>query len=79
MCQILNLKEHEMNRLAAFMGHDIRIHREFYRMSDDTVHLAKISKLFLAFESGKISDYNGKSLDEINLDIDITNESEDDS
>lgn len=79
MCQILNLKEHEMDQLASFMGHDIRIHREFYRMSDDTVHLAKISKLLLAFESGKISDYKGKSLDEINLDIDITNESEDDS
>ncbi|ESO91856.1 hypothetical protein LOTGIDRAFT_163215 [Lottia gigantea] len=30
--QILSLKENEMDALAGFLGHDIRVHREFYRL-----------------------------------------------
>jgi len=31
MSQILHLKNNELDQLAQFMGHDIRIHREYYR------------------------------------------------
>ena len=37
MSQILNLKDHELDQLADFMGHDMKIHREFYRLPNDVV------------------------------------------
>ena len=41
--QILNLSNHELNQLATFMGHDIRVHREYYTLPESTIQLAKIS------------------------------------
>lgn len=66
MSQLFNLKENELDSLANFMGHDIKIHREFYRLPEKTMMLAKISKLLLAAEKGKLHIYKGKSLDDIN-------------
>lgn len=66
--QILNLKDNELDVLANFMGHDIRVHREFYRLPENTVQVAKVSKILLAMEKGA-SQYKGKSLDEIDIDL----------
>ena len=68
MSQILNLKDHELDALADFLGHDIRVHRQFYRLSEDTVQVAKISKLLLELESGRLVRHKGKTLDEIQVD-----------
>ena len=70
MAQVLSLKEHEMESLATFMGHDITVHRQFYRMPLDVMQVARISKIFLAAEQGKISHYAGKALDDIQVDPD---------
>ncbi|KAK0146646.1 hypothetical protein N1851_014043 [Merluccius polli] len=51
-----------MDQLANFLGHDIRIHREFYRLPDKTLQLAKISKVLLALESGRLAEFHGKNL-----------------
>lgn len=67
LCQIMNLKDHELDQVAKFMGHDIRVHRDYYRLTENTIQLAKISKILLAIELGT-SVYQGKSLDEIDLD-----------
>nr|XP_043879455.1 uncharacterized protein LOC122767933 isoform X2 [Solea senegalensis] len=64
---VLNLKENEMDQLATFLGHDIRVHREFYRLPESTLQLAKISKLLIAMEKGKLSDLQGKGLDDIEI------------
>ncbi|KAK3909349.1 Ubiquitin carboxyl-terminal hydrolase 33 [Frankliniella fusca] len=40
--QLLNLRENELAPFATFMGHDIRIHTEFYRLSSDTMKLAEV-------------------------------------
>lgn len=64
--QILNLKENELDILADFLGHDIRTHRDFYRLPEDTIQLAKVSKLLISLEKGNVSKLKGKSLDEIN-------------
>lgn len=69
LCQIMNLKKNEMDQVAKFLGHDIRVHREYYRLSENTIQLTKMSKLLLAIEQGT-SSYKGKSLDEIDLDMD---------
>ncbi|KAF3840481.1 hypothetical protein F7725_006343, partial [Dissostichus mawsoni] len=64
---VLNLKENEMDQLATFLGHDIRVHREFYRLPESTLQLAKVSKLLIAMEKGRLSDLQGKGLDDIEI------------
>ena len=63
--QIVNLRENELDILAQFMGHDVRVHREYYRLPQETLQIAKVAKLLLASEKGeKIS---GKRLEEIEV------------
>ncbi|XP_071853109.1 uncharacterized protein [Apostichopus japonicus] len=68
--QVLNLKDNELDILAKFLGHDVRVHREFYRLPDSTLQVAKISKLLLSLENGRTSNLAGKSLDEIDIEKD---------
>ena len=68
--QLLNLKDNELDILAKFLGHDVRIHREFYRLPDATIELAKVSKLLLRLENGTFHGLQGKSLDEITITAD---------
>jgi len=81
MAQVLSLQEHEMDSLATFMGHDIRVHRQYYRMPLDVVQIAKVSKIFLAAEKGTIGEYAGKELRDILIDQneDVAEDSSDDS
>ncbi|XP_030218994.1 uncharacterized protein LOC115548476 [Gadus morhua] len=84
LSKVLNLQETELDQLADFMGHDIRVHRQFYRLPEGTLQLVKISKILMAMEQGRLSDFQGKSLEEINIDptetiqLDKHTESEDD-
>jgi len=64
---VLNMTDIEMDQLANFLGHDIRIHREFYRLPEKTLQLAKISKLLMALEQGRLAEFHGKNLDEITI------------
>lgn len=64
LCQMMNLKNSEMDQVAKFMGHDIHVHREYYRLSENTIQLAKISKLLIAIEKGTHT-YLGRSLEEL--------------
>lgn len=68
MAQVLSLKEHEMESMATFFGHDISVLRQFYRLPLDVMQLARVSKTFLAAEQGRISDYARKGLTDISLD-----------
>ena len=61
-----------MDMLADFLGHDIRVHRQFYRLPMDTLQIAKVSKVFMAAESGDVAQYAGKSLDDIVINNDDT-------
>lgn len=38
--QVLNLTNPELDQLADFLGHDIRVHRQFYRLPEGTLQLA---------------------------------------
>ncbi|KAM7393552.1 hypothetical protein PAMP_020415 [Pampus punctatissimus] len=61
LCQLLNLDHQELEQVARFMGHDIRVHCEYYRQTDKTFQVAKIGKLLFAIEQGPKS-LKGKSL-----------------
>ena len=70
MAQVLNLRENELDLLAGFMGHNLDVHRNFYRLPENTLQVAKISKLLLLMEKGKLQEFKGCNLDEINVDLD---------
>ena len=65
--QILSLKETEVDWLARHLGHDIRVHRDFYRLHESTIEIAKVSKLLLTVDQGKTSQWARKTLSEINM------------
>jgi len=68
MAQVLSLKEHATESLATFIGHDIRVHTQFYRLPLDVVQVARVAKIFLAAERGKIAESSGKQLSNISID-----------
>lgn len=69
LTQLLNLEERELEMLATYLGHDISVHREFYRLPEHTTQLAKCGKLLTMIDEGKCQDFIGKRLDDINLDL----------
>lgn len=68
LAQILNLNETSQYILATFQGHDIRVHRQFYRLPEDTMQIAKVSKILHSINNGTISKFKGKDFDDIQLD-----------
>jgi len=67
MSQVLSLRDNELDILADFMGHDVRVHRQYYRLPEDALQVAKVSKVLMAMERGDIAEYYGKNLDEITI------------
>ncbi|XP_071834535.1 uncharacterized protein [Apostichopus japonicus] len=65
LSQLLCLKENEMDMVANFLGHDLKIHREYYRLPMEIMQVAKVSKLLLAMEKGGSALAQGQSLDDI--------------
>ena len=67
VCQVFDLKEGEMQWLTNHMGHELHIHRDFYRLHESTIEIAKVSRILMAVDSGEARKYKGKSLNEIAL------------
>lgn len=53
MSQLLNLSTSDREQLANFMGHNLSIHNEYYRLPDEKLQISRVSKILLAMESGK--------------------------
>ena len=70
LSQLLNLEERELEMVAGFLGHNIDVHREFYRLPEDTLQLAKCGKMFLLMDQGRLIEFAGKSLTEIKDNLD---------
>lgn len=66
---VLNIKTTELDQLADFLGHNIAVYQKHYRLPEGTLQLAKISKVLLAMEQARLGEYKGKSLDEIQVDV----------
>lgn len=79
MVQLLNLKENELDSLAQFMGHNLQVHRAYYRLAEETMQLAKISKILINMEKGNLQGMKGKSLDEIDVDDSVEAEIDNDN
>ena len=53
------------------MGHDVAIHRDYYRLPEHTVELAKVSKLLMALDSGNLVANSGKSLSDVDVEEEL--------
>ena len=69
MSQMLSLRSNELDILANFLGHDINVHREFYRLPEQTLQVAKLSKLLIAVEHGETTNLQGRNLDDIDVNV----------
>lgn len=65
--QVVSLKENELDSLASFLGHDLCVHTNFYRLPSDVIEIARVSKLFLAAEKGNLASFSGKHLSDIEI------------
>ena len=70
MTQVLDLRDNELDVVAQFLGHDIRVHREYYRLPESTVQTAKVSKILLALDQGALSSQSGKTICDMDVDLD---------
>ncbi|CAH1109549.1 unnamed protein product [Psylliodes chrysocephalus] len=67
VCQLFNMSENEYDWLARHLGHDITVHREFYRMHESAIELTKISRILMAVDQGEAHQYVGKRINEISV------------
>lgn len=67
--QLLCMSDGEIEQLATAMGHTIGVHKNSYRLPDDVYQTAKLSKLLLLMEQGKAAEFKGKTLNEIDFDM----------
>lgn len=67
VAQVGSLTNNDMDWLARHLGHNIAVHRQYYRLHDSTLELAKVSKLLLAADAGNIQNLVGKSLDDLSV------------
>ena len=65
--QIADLDETQLRWLADHLGHNLDVHREFYRLRDSTIELSKVSRVLLAMDEGKGKDFSGKKLSDIKV------------
>ena len=65
--KIADLSDGDLRWLADHMGHNIDIHREFYRLRESTVELTKVSRILLAIDEGKAHNFSGKKISEIDI------------
>jgi hypothetical protein len=57
-----------MEWVATHLGHTMNVERTYYRVMSSTIEKAKIAKLLLLAEKGKVDQFVGKKLDEIDFD-----------
>ena len=73
--QLVDMNESEMGWLANHMGHDIHVHKEYYRLAQTTIEMAVVGILFMAVDcnllmavnEGRVHQFKGKTPRQLNL------------
>ena len=65
--QLMNLDSNQLEWVCNHLGHDVEVHRQFYRLPNEVLQVCKISQLLLASEQGQVHRYANKTLDEIDV------------
>lgn len=63
------MSDSDIEQLTSFMGRTVGVRRGSYRLPDDIYQTAKMSKFLLLMENGESSQFKGKQLDEIHIDL----------
>ena len=82
VCQAMEVTENDQDLLADFLGHDIRVHRKYYRLPNSIMEKARVAKILMQVNSGNLSskiDVNVTKDEEMSLEDGDTNESDDES
>ena len=56
-----------MRWLADHIGHNLNVHRNYYRLKDSTVELSKVARLLLVIDEGRANKFAKKKLSEIDV------------
>ncbi|KAJ8941808.1 hypothetical protein NQ314_010275 [Rhamnusium bicolor] len=67
--QLLQFSNNDMEQLSKCMGRTLKTHCNVYRMSDKIYQTAKVSKLLLLLTEGGTKQFRGKTLDEIQINL----------
>ena len=51
--QLVDMDENEMGWLAKHLGHDLDVHKEFYRMQESTLEMAVVGNLLVGIDEGR--------------------------
>lgn len=54
MSQLFNLFENDKEEMGNFIAHDLSIHKQYYKLPDETLKISPVSKILLAMESGHL-------------------------
>jgi hypothetical protein len=65
--QIVDMNEAEIGWLARHLGHDIQIHKDFYRLQESTIEMAIVGNLLVAVDEGKAGQFKGRNFRDIKL------------
>jgi hypothetical protein len=65
--QIMSLGPEEQEWVARHLGHDLTVHKEFYRLHPSAIELSKISKLLIASEQGSLHKFSGQTIADMSL------------
>ena len=65
--QMLSLSEQESVWMFKHLGHSMNVHEMFYRQHSDVLEKAKVAKLLILADSGKMENFLGKKLEDINF------------
>lgn len=55
--QLADLDENSMRWLADHLGHNLDVHREFYRLRESTIEITKVARLLCAMDEGNVSQF----------------------
>jgi hypothetical protein len=65
--QLVDMNESEMGWLANHLGHDIHVHKEYYRLPQSTLEMAVVGNLLMAVDEGRAHQFKGRNPREITL------------
>ena len=49
------MTENDLGRIAKFMGHELHVHRDYYKLQDSTFDVTKMATVLEAMEKGKVN------------------------
>jgi hypothetical protein len=65
--QLVDMNKSEMRWLANHLGHNIHVHKDYYRLPQSTLEMAVVGNLLMAVDEGRAHQFKGKNPREITL------------